>query len=67
METNVEIVDQDVERVKLKYGDKEIPKEELKKFKVSTCFNFDLLFFWKLHLISQPNLIEQATLFINLY
>ena len=42
METNVEIVDQDVERVKLKYGDKEIPKEELKKFKVSTCFNWNL-------------------------
>ena len=42
METNVEIVDQDVERVKLKYGDKEIPKEELKKFKVSTCFNLNI-------------------------
>ena len=51
METNVEIVDQDVERVKLKYGDKEIPKEELKKFKVSTCFNFNLLFYWNLYLM----------------
>ena len=47
METNVEIVDQDVERVKLKYGDKEIPKEELKKFKVSTCFNSNLFILLK--------------------
>ena len=36
METNIEIVDQDVERIRIKYGDKEIPKDELKKFKVST-------------------------------
>ena len=42
METNIETVDQDAERIRLKYGDKEIPKDELKKFKVSTCFNLNI-------------------------
>ena len=34
METNVDVLDQDAEQVKLRYGDKDIPQEELKKFKV---------------------------------
>ena len=38
METNIETVDQDVERIRLKYGDKDIPKEELTKFKVTEFF-----------------------------
>ena len=38
METNIETVDQDVERIRLKYGDKDIPKEELTKFKVAEFF-----------------------------
>ena len=43
METNIEIVDQDVERIRIKYGDKEIPKDELKKFKVSAFYHFRCL------------------------
>ena len=43
METNIEIVDQDVERIRMKYGDKEIPKDDLKKFKVSDFYHFRCL------------------------
>ena len=45
METNIETVDQDVERLRLKYDDKDIPKEELKKFKVTDLFcSFESIF-----------------------
>ena len=34
MESNVDAIEQDADKVRLKYGDKEIPQAELKKFKV---------------------------------
>jgi hypothetical protein len=34
MESNVDVIEQDADKVRLKYGDKDIPEVELKKFKV---------------------------------
>ena len=62
METNVEIVDQDVERVKLKYGDKEIPKDELMKFKVCTCFNLNIFILLKAPLNATQNSIPYGSI-----
>ena len=44
MESNIEVIDQEVEKARAKYGDKDIPQDEIQNFKVSTLV--DLYLYW---------------------
>ena len=41
-ESNLEAVEADAERLRIKYGDKDVPQEELKKYKVIEYNSLDL-------------------------
>ena len=40
MESNIEVIDQEVEKARAKYGDKDIPPDEIQNFKVSKLVEF---------------------------
>ena len=42
MESNIEVIDQEVEKARAKYGDKDIPPDEIQNFKVSKLVEFHL-------------------------
>ena len=42
MESNIEVIDQEVEKARAKYGDKDIPPDEIQNFKVSKFVDFYL-------------------------
>ena len=70
METNIETVDQDVERIRLKYGDKDIPQEELTKFKVTEFlyqFEFNVLLKSKLDDETDLKTIQDVILTYTIY
>ena len=44
MESNIEVIDQEVEKARAKYGDKDIPPDEIQNFKVSKLVEFRLYY-----------------------
>lgn len=45
MESNIEVIDQEVEKARAKYGDKDIPPDEIQNFKVSKLVEFHLYYY----------------------
>ena len=46
MESNIEVIDQEVEKARAKYGDKDIPPDEIQNFKVSKLIEFHLYYYF---------------------
>ena len=46
MESNIEVIDQEVEKARAKYGDKDIPPDEIQNFKVSKLVEFHLYYYY---------------------
>ena len=46
MESNIEVIDQEVEKARAKYGDKDIPPDEIQNFKVSKLVKFYLNYYF---------------------
>ena len=46
MESNIEVIDQEVESARAKYGDKDIPPDEIQNFKVSKLVEFHLYYYF---------------------
>ena len=46
MESNIEVIDQEVEKARAKYGDKDIPPDEIQNFKVSKLVKFSLNYYY---------------------
>ena len=46
MESNIEVIDQEVEKARAKYGDKDIPPDEIHNFKVSKLVEFHLYYYF---------------------
>ena len=46
MESNIEVIDQEVEKARAKYGDKDIPPDEIQNFKVSKLVKFFLNYYY---------------------
>ena len=46
MESNIEVIDQEVEKARAKYGDKDIPPDEIQNFKVSKLIEFHLYYYY---------------------
>ena len=51
MEANIEVIDQEVEKARAKYGDKDIPPDEIRNFKVSKLVEFQLYHYLTLGMI----------------
>ena len=67
MESNIEVVDQEVEKARAKYGDKDIPPDEIQNFKVSKLVEFHLYHYypgWFKELYFAKGLISYSNLWI---
>ena len=61
MESNVEAIQQDADKVRQKYGDKDIPQAELKKFQVMLIKNFPLCIDFVEHVLVSSSLTIKVT------